>query len=412
MATILERAILAAGTLAAVLSLFDATRGVLAFATVAVLLSTVRLAANHARWQMAPAYLAVALLWLGLAADLPGIARIAGGTMALLLLAVAAALATGMPVTTLPRPDGPFGVGTISTMEERHDPTTPPEAPRRLFIKLWYPTEPDTTRRRVAGEALWSEFRETPGIPAVLRLLTGYLRKVRTHSVRDAPFSQTAIGGPVVIYHHGLISISAENTLLMESLASHGYAVVSTRHIDQRAELDVANADADPTASARVGEISNKLLDALPRAERARLSQSIYRLSSGTATIVGRRTADSRHVLDRLPSLLATIPSYPRNPPDVDLPTAAVGLSVGGAVATELSKTDARCTAVVNMDGGLYGPHLEAPITVPYLMVYSDAEHTAATILPRKLRRRRFGRWRCPERSTSTSTTPLSCSRS
>lgn len=26
----------------------------------------------------------------------------------------------------------------------------------------------------------------------------------------------------------------------------------------------------------------------------------------------------------------------------------------------------------MNIDGGLYGPHLEAPITVPYLMLYSE----------------------------------------
>jgi dienelactone hydrolase len=372
MATIIERVILAAGTLAVALSLFDATSGVLTFATVAALLSAIRLSANHARWQLVPAYLAVAWLWLGLTADLPASARIAGGVVALLLLTVATALTIGMPIPKLPEADGPFGVGTNSGMIQRHDPTTAPTTSRQLFVKLWHPAEPDTTRRRRTGEALWSEFRETAGIPAVLRLLTGYLQEVRTHSVRDAPFSQPAIGGPVVLYHHGLVSISAENTLLMESLASHGYVVVSTRHIDQRAELDAVNADGDPADSARAGEITNKLRGTLPRAERARLSQSLYQLSSGTAAIVGRRTADSRHVLDRLPTLLARIPNYPRNPPDPELPTAAAGLSLGGAVATELSKTDARCTAVVNIDGGLYGPHLEAPITVPYLMISSE----------------------------------------
>jgi dienelactone hydrolase len=374
MATILERVVLAAGSLAAVLSLVEAIPAVavLAFATVATLLGAVRLAADHARWQLWPAYLAVAWLWLGLAVDLPASARIAGGTLALLLLATATVLSIGMPVPKLPQPDGPFGVGTISTMEERDNATTPPTAPRRLFIKLWYPTEPDTPRQRRSGEALWSEFRETPGIPAALRLLTGYLRQVRTHSVRAAPFSRSATGSPVVLYHHGLVSISAENTLLMESLASHGYVVVSTRHTDQRAELDEVGADADPAVSARVSEINKLLPDVRTRDERARLSQSAYRLSTGTATIVGRRAADSRHVLDRLPNLLARIPSYPRNLPDSDLPTAAAGLSLGGAVATELGKTDERCRAVVNIDGGLYGPNLEAPIAVPYLMVYSE----------------------------------------
>jgi hypothetical protein len=384
MATILERTVLAVATLAAMLSLlatlglstvlgfFDATPAVVTFAILATVLSAIRLATNHARWQMAPAYLAVAWLWLDLAADLPTSVRIPGETIALLLLATSAALTIGLPVSKLPRPGGPFDVGTITTMEERHDPAAPSAAPRRLFIKVWYPTERDPARRSRAGEAVWSEFRDTPGIPFLLRLLTGYLRQVRTHSVRDAPISRAAIGGPIVLYHHGLVSISAENSLLMESLASHGYVVVSTRHIDQRAELQEVNADTDPSATGRAQEITNKLLGPLTRAERARLSHELFGLSTGTSLIVDRRTADSRHVLDQMPSLLARIPGHPRNPPVPDLPTAAAGLSLGGAVATELSKTDTRCSAVVNIDGGLYGPHLEAPITVPYLMLYSE----------------------------------------
>jgi dienelactone hydrolase len=176
----------------------------------------------------------------------------------------------------------------------------------------------------------------------------------------------------VVLYHHALISISAENSFLMESLASHGYVVVSTRHVDQRAELDEVNTDADPVAAARVQEINRELLGELTRAERAHLAQELYQLSAATATIVARRTADSRHVLDRLPNILAAIPGYPSTALAPAGRVAAVGLSLGGAVATELSKTDDRCAVAVNIDGGLYGEHFQEPITVPYLMIYSE----------------------------------------
>jgi len=374
MSSILERTVLVAASLAAVLSLADATAGATAPAAVAVaaVLSVVRLAANHARWQMIPAYLAVAWLSVEIAMDPPGSARVAGGTVALLLLAVATGLTTGLPIPSLPRPDGPFGVGTITTAAERPAAAGSPGKPRRLFIKVWYPAEVDPARRRPEGEALWSEFREAPGVPSGLRLLAGYLREVRTHAVRDAHVSCVAVPGPVVLYHHGLVSISAENSLLAESLASHGYVVVSTRHVDQRAELDEVNAHADAAAAARVREINGALLGERNRVERARLSQEVYQLSAGIGTIVGRRTADSRHVLDQLPTILAAIPGYPSGALAPAGRVAAVGLSLGGAVATELSKADDRCAVVVNIDGGLYGEHLQEPITVPYLMIYSE----------------------------------------
>jgi dienelactone hydrolase len=374
MSSIHERAVLVAASLAALLSLVDATIGAIAPAAVAVaaVLSVVRLATNHARWQMIPAYIAVAWLTVELAVDLPGSARVAGGTVALLLLAVATGLTTGLPVPSLPRPDGPFGVGTITTVKERPVPAGSPGEPRKLFIKVWYPAGVSPARRRPEGEALWSEFREAPGVPSGLRLLTGYLRQVRTHAVRGARVSGVAVPGLVVLYHHGLVSISAENSLLAESLASHGYVVVSTRHVDQRAELDEINARAAPTAAARMREINRALLGDLPRGERARLAQELYQLNAGIGTIVGRRAADSRHVLDQLPTILAAIPGYPSTALEPAGRVAAVGLSLGGAVATELSKTDDRCAVVVNIDGGLYGEHLQEPITVPYLMIYSE----------------------------------------
>jgi dienelactone hydrolase len=375
----LERTVLAAACLAAVLSLAGTTAGPTAAVAVAVaaVLSAVRLATNHARWQLVPAYLAVGWLAVGIAVDLPAGARIAGGVVTLVLLVLAGGLTTGLPVPNLPRPDGPFGVGTITTMEER--------GTRRLYVKVWYPADVDPARQRRDGEPLWSELREAPGFPLAVRLLTGYLREVRTHAVRDARASAAATPGPVVLYHHALISISAENSLLMESLASHGHVVVSTRHVDQRTELDELNAHADPVASARVREIIGELRRAPSRAERARLSEELFRLSASTATIVARRAADSRHVLDRLPAILAAIPGYPAGGPAPDR-VAAAGLSLGGAVASELSKTDRRCAAVVNIDGGLYGERLREPLTVPYLMIYSelnsggnDAARDAAT---------------------------------
>jgi dienelactone hydrolase len=385
MTAALERTTLAAALLAAALTAVESTAGAPAHAAAALaaVLSVIGLARNRARWQMAPAHLVVAVLAAVLIGDLQltGVARTGGLVAAMLLIGLAAAMTSGMPVPKLPAPGGRFAVGTVTLTEERPVRATAGQTPapaRRLALIVWYPADHDPQRARLEGEALWSEYQTAPGIPAPLRLLTAYLRKARTHAVRDAVVSGTA-PCPLVVYNHGLISIAAENTLLMEELASNGYIVVSVRHVDQKAELDAANAGggaadaADAADAARVRELNRRLTSGdLTRPERARLSREVYARSAGTAAIVERRTADSRHVLDRIEDILNRIPGWVARPPARIEHVGAVGLSLGGAVATELGKLDHRCAAVVNLDGGMYGRHTRDPIGVPYLMVYSE----------------------------------------
>ena len=371
--TIVERAILTAASLTAALILVAAPTSMTAPAIVAVTaLSIVRLVNNSARWQMVPVYLAVAWLCVAVVTELPIGMRIIGGVVALLLSTMSTGLVVGLPIPRLPQPDGPFGVGMITTTEERDVTTASRRGRRRLFITVWYPAEVHSAQRHPEGEALWSEFREAPGIPSGLRRLTGYLRQVRTHAIRGAHASRQSTTAPVVLYQPGLVSITAENSLLMESLASHGYVVVSVRHIDQRAELDQADAAVDPAVTERTQEINRELRGQLSRAERARVSDELYRLSTSTVAVVARRTEDSQHVLNRLPAILATIPGYPTGQLGSGRPFAAMGLSLGGAVASELSKIDDRCTAAINIDGGLYGERSYDSLSVPYLMIYSE----------------------------------------
>jgi predicted dienelactone hydrolase len=50
-----------------------------------------------------------------------------------------------------------------------------------------------------------------------------------------------------------------------------------------------------------------------------------------------------------------------------------LGMSYGGGAITEVCKTDARCRAAMNMDGGLWGSKARQPLTVPYLALASPA---------------------------------------
>jgi predicted dienelactone hydrolase len=57
-----------------------------------------------------------------------------------------------------------------------------------------------------------------------------HLSRVRTNSHTGAMVSGEQDAYPVVIYSHSFYDLNTENTMLMESLASHGYVVFSISH--------------------------------------------------------------------------------------------------------------------------------------------------------------------------------------
>ena len=105
--------------------------------------------------------------------------------------------------------------------------------------------------------------------------------------------------------------------------------------------------------------------------KRAALWKKYFSVASNINQIVSARSADIEFTINSLESLLESIPGIDRVP--VTRVIGAIGLSLGGAVATEYSRgTDNDVKCVVNMDGGIYGALLEKPINKPYLMLYSQ----------------------------------------
>ena len=153
------------------------------------------------------------------------------GTLFALLGVAAAAAIWIFPIAPLPKPSGPYAVG-VRTFEL--DDTARPGVfaaaagePRRLLVRIWYPagdvrgrTPAPYLSAREASAAIHSR-SATAGFP---------LKHIRTNSYADAPLRPGAKDLPVVFYSHGYTSFLAQNTVLMEHLASHGYVVVSVQH--------------------------------------------------------------------------------------------------------------------------------------------------------------------------------------
>ena len=237
---------------------------------------------------------------------------------------------------------------------------------RRLLLKVWYPAANATTR----PELLWAELRSDARTPLPMRLLLGCVR-VRTATVPRAAISPLVTASPLVIYNHGLISFTAENTSLMEELASQGYTVLAIQHADQLAERRALTRGGD-AGKRGARKSSSGSLKSLQRRRGPGWGRSTYEGAGNTNRIVIERSADTSFVMDNASTALAAIPGL--RPDSVDTSAAhLVGFSLGGAVATVTAERDPRARSVANLDGGLYGSRNARDIRVPYLMMYSAA---------------------------------------
>ncbi|MFI8454445.1 alpha/beta hydrolase family protein [Kitasatospora sp. NPDC085464] len=172
-----------------------------------------------------------AAIALGAVAPL-GLARAASAAPA----SAAASAATGtVPAAparlTLPAPTGPFPVGMVPLHlrdESRLDPNARPGRFRELMATVWYPA-------RVADAdayplAPWmtagalKAFLDDVGFPldpSLAPLTSGH---------QGAPVHRTGRPLPVVLYSHGAGSHRADHTVMVQELASHGFAVVTVDH--------------------------------------------------------------------------------------------------------------------------------------------------------------------------------------
>lgn len=363
----LELILMAACAAAAALVMLPAPgSGTLAWGLVILMVGYA--AVRHGRWQILPAAVAVAMLQL--TAPVAGAAGVAALVAAVLLIVLSVVLVFGLPLRRMPAPAGRYGVGVVTvtlTDDERPVHAASEEAGRRLLVRIWYPAEPGYAGCR---EPLWQELTGHAETPRLIRMMLGYLKGVPTHTMPDAPAARELTAPPVVVYQHGLISFASENTLLMEHLASHGCIVVSLRHLAQLAEYRALSSRQSSDSRRRDAAIQTALAAADSRPERARLTAELARGATTTPAIVAARAADTVFVLDRLNGLLSSVPGLILSAVNTER-AVLMGLSLGGAVATEVARQEPRCAGVVNLDGGLYGSDVDAPVGVPYLMIYS-----------------------------------------
>jgi predicted dienelactone hydrolase len=186
-----------------------------------------------------------------------------------------------------------------------------------------------------------------------------------------------------LIFNHGYECYPAQNTALLEQLASHGYIVISIAHSHDAVDIRLANGTllktSHPAASDAKFSAVKKTLSSAPthEARTAALKDFGEALSHDKlgASLVAWRDdlVFTAHVIEahQAPtSLLAVLKSGDTNR------LGFIGMSFGGATAAASCRLVEHCKVAINFDGGNYDPALfNAPVQRPLLLLMSDWIH-------------------------------------
>jgi dienelactone hydrolase len=221
-------------------------------------------------------------------------------------------------------------------------------------VDLWYPAAEKAADRHAP--------------PAVVRR-SG--RRTRAAPLADAPPAETGSPLPLIFYAPGWSGPRFDNTFLLANLASQGYVVAA---ID---DIGWHSPKAEP--GSLIAELADFELTSAQARDRS-LEAANLRLELMTslvsAALSGLADADRAGALGQLAG-------------KVDLTRAGmIGFSYGGAVAAEITLTDARFVAAANMDGWLFGKASTRDIERPYLVFNSDAASLETDLTSARLARR------------------------
>ncbi|TAK13120.1 MAG: hypothetical protein EPO32_06260 [Anaerolineae bacterium] len=352
-----------------------ALRGLAYLPAVTVIVMLAHLGVEGYRWQMVPAYLLTAALFLlslrrmRNRGDVPparGALAFAAGGLAAVVWVAAAALPIILPVPRLPQPPGPYAVGSVlyhwmdTTRDEVY--STEPDDSREMMVQIWYPADVTADARTVpfldnfdVALPAFAAFLEVP--PFVLE----HLQLVDTHSYADVPASGGESSYPVVIYSHGYKSYRTASIAQMEALASSGYIAVAIDHPYSAAFTVFPD-----------GRVALNDPDLLP--PDGRMEPGDQEAREG---LQGTMVADVQFVLDQLQRL---------NEGGLESPLAGkldlervglTGVSTGGGAILWACQIDARCKAGLVQDGW-YEPIPEAlvtqPLRQPFLFMQSETD--------------------------------------
>jgi pimeloyl-ACP methyl ester carboxylesterase len=313
-----------------------------------------------AHWQMAPAYLGV-LVFAGLLflRNPASFMLTAGAWTVIFLVLFASSLSAILPMFRLPRPTGPYSIGTqvVYMVDQNRDEDAAHGLGRKreLMVQIWYPA--------AASRNPYAPYRRRQETT----LLSSYQSVLPTHSRWNAPVSQEGAAFPVLLYNPTWNGRRTVNTYLVEDLASHGFVVVGIDH----------TYNSEPVAFPDGRVVSSVVVKEMNFAEN-----SPQTVESAAEKELAKQTADDIFVLDRLEAMSDDPKSVFHGRLDTDN-AGALGHSFGGAVSAQAAYQDPRIRAALDLDGSLFGEVQREGLRKPFMFIEEDTYRPASLDLSR-----------------------------
>lgn len=307
-------------------------------------------------------------------------------------LTLAVALSVLVPVFRFALPSRPYGIGTLTyhwVDASRPDVfAADPKQRRQLMAQIWYPAKANPAAPRAAymaqADAVMAAFARVHGKPA---FLFGRFKYVTTNAMPSVPAAVDQERYPVLLFLEGATGFRQMNTFQVEHLASHGYIVVA---IDQPG-----------VAAAVVFPDGHQAAGLTPAQFRATVGPSYMPAATASspkgtllpngralddASIIPYLAQDVSFALDQLAVLNQADPSGILTG-KLDLQRIGTfGVSLGGIVAGEACRMDARLRACLVMDAPMTSDVVKAGLQQPSMWITRDADSM-------RLERQRTGGW-------------------
>ncbi len=351
------------------------------------------------RWQMLPIYVFAGFIFIisiiiafsdsnkQIRKDslIKKILRFSGIFVILLLLIFVSILPNVIPVFKLPKPSGPFAVGTTTFFfnDTARLDTYLPETNkyREVSVRVWYPASIQKNEKRLsymqADEARFmSEHMKLPSF------FLSHFKRVKTNTYYDsAPLEGQY---PIILYSPS--GSLVENTSLFQELASNAYIVFSVGHpywnafyYDAHGHPTPFNGDNEYYQAIWDEENSSDVIAIKWEITTAQSLDQKREAQNKLNNYMHREIADIRKWAEDLSFLLDEFNLRKEAGEQLfkNLNTGSVGVigfSKGGASAGQFCVTDERCTAGINLSGFMFGDAVNNNFKRPFMIMESVEE--------------------------------------
>ena len=331
-----------------------------------LLIAATQLSIEGPRWQMVPAYLALALFFTNWR---PRKFVFMLGSLALVASLL---LSMAIPVFQFAKPTGPYEIGTVtyhwidtSRIEVFNAAA---KAPRELMVQIWYPAQHDATLQHASYMPDADAFSVAQGkLHHWPHFLLGHLKYVKTNAQLLAKVAPDKPQFPVLIFVEGITGYRQMNNFQVEELVSHGYVVVA---IDQPfVAASVVFPDRREIAGLSKDQMNPLIQQSITPVEQAPML-------NGTAFkdgIIPYFAQDVVFTLDQLEKLNQIDPKRILNG-RLDLKRVGIyGVSLGGIIVGEACRVDRRLRACLVMDAPMTARVVREGLMQPTMWITRDA---------------------------------------